>query len=122
MLFRSCLVFLTVIRDGLVSFGAGLTKPDDKESRGFGFVASVVPVRVGPKGRESSRFEGVAPTIELRFPGPKLCRPREATEDETESVFCWGIDSLLEIDTEDILDDARLMVGDGMPSPSSIPR
>ena len=48
-----CLVFLTVIRDGLVSFSAGLTKPDDKESRGFGFVASVAPVRVSLKGRES---------------------------------------------------------------------
>lgn len=118
-----CLVFLTVIGDGVISSGVGLTKVDDKDSRGFDFVTSVPPVkRAGLKGRVSPRFEGTAPIIELRFPGPRLCRPNELTEDVDESVvFCVGMDSRLDIDTEDILDDARLVVGDGI-SPSSMPK
>jgi hypothetical protein len=119
-----CLVFLTVIGDGVVSSGVGLTKVDDKDSRGFDFVTSVLPVkRAGLKGRVSPRFEGTTPIIEVRFPRPRLCRPNKFTEDIDESVvFCGGIDSRLEMDTEDILDDARLVVGDGMPSPSSMPK
>lgn len=116
-----CLVFLTVIGEGMVSSGVGLTKVDDRDSRGFNFATSVLPAkRAGLKGRVSPRFEGPAPIIELRFPGPRLCRPNELTEDIDESViFCVGTDSRLDMDTEDILDEARLVVGDGM-SPSSM--
>lgn len=119
-----CLVFLTVIGDGVISSGVGLTKVDDNDSRGLGFVTSMLPVkRAGFKGRVSPRFEGMTPIIELRFPGPRLCRPNEFTEDTDESVvFGGGIDSRLDMDTEDILDDARLVVGDGLPSPSSMPK
>lgn len=107
----------------MISSGLGLTKVDDNDSRGFDFVTSVLPVkRAGLRGRVSPRFEGTAPIIELRFPGPRLCRPNELTEDIDESVvFCVGMDSRLDRDTEDIRDDARLVVGDGI-SPSSMPR
>lgn len=119
-----CLVFLTVIGDGVISSGVCLTKVDDNDNRGLGFVISALPVKLaGFKGRVSPRFEGNVPIIELRFPGPRLCRLNEFTEVIDGSVvFGGGIDSRLDMDTEDILDDARLVVGDGLPSPSSMPK
>jgi hypothetical protein len=84
-----CLVFLTVIGDGVISSGVGFTKVDDKDSLGFDrpFVISVLPVkRAGRNGRVSPRFVGTAPIIELRFRGPRLCLPNEFTDEIDESV------------------------------------
>lgn len=125
-----CLVFLTAIEDGVTSSGVGFTKVDDKDSRfGFGrpFALSLLPgKRADLNGRVSPRFEGMTPIIELRFPGPTLCLPNALTDGKDDCGALLessdGIDSRLDMDIEDILDDARLVVGDGMPSPSSMPK